>query len=188
MKKNNKHEKLKIQTLLITTIGLGLLSLTLFMTLFFKIIRARIINFDDLSKEFESQREAQLYNPAFIPKISIQRGVDYDKGFDLKCFWWSQQAAGSGWSKNSKDSDFFIEYYVPPDKRAIICATPVFATALTTDPDKPFVYEVSPTNYGFRVRIIIGASEVRQLCQKLTGQLNCANSLLVQQAAVKYEP
>ncbi|MBD2778143.1 hypothetical protein [Iningainema tapete] len=177
-------DKFKKRVLAIT-IGLGIpLLATSFLV---DIVRARIINIDNITRELEEQKEAHIDNPNFISKVVVQRGFDYDKGLDDKCISWSTNQVGSGWSQDSEDHDFFMDYYIPPNKKAIICTTPVLATALTANFDKPFLYEVSPTDYGFRVRVVIGLSEVRYLCN-LLGNVNCANSILSKQVIVRYEP
>ncbi|WP_243146897.1 hypothetical protein [Scytonema sp. UIC 10036] len=152
------------------------------------IIKARIIDNNKLVKAFEAQREQELYNPNFVPKVVIQRGYEYEKGFDWKCLTWSTNKVLSGWTRDKRDSDFFIDYYVPPNKDAIICVSPALAAVITAAKGKPFIYEAYPTEYGLRIRIIIGASEAREMCQRLTGDANCANFFLSQEATVRYEP
>ncbi|GAB1538626.1 hypothetical protein NUACC21_12880 [Scytonema sp. NUACC21] len=174
--------------MLAITITLGMSCLALYTIFLTDIVRARIIDSNYLAKQFEAQREKELYNPNFVPKVVIQRGREYEKGLDFKCITGATYKVGSGWTKDSKDSDFFIDYYVPPNKNAIICVSPAFAAAITAKTSKPFVYEAYPTNYGLRIRIIIGVSEVRGICQSLTGDVNCANFVLSQEAVVRYVP
>ncbi len=69
-----------------------------------------------------------------------------------------------------------------------VSTTPVLAAALTAETDKPFLYEVYPTDYGLHVRITIGLSEVGDACKSLTGNVNCADSILSRQVIVRYEP
>ncbi|GAX43826.1 hypothetical protein NIES4075_48410 [Tolypothrix sp. NIES-4075] len=164
----------------LTTIFLGLLT-----CLLADIVRTRIINVDKLLKQLE---EKQVDNPRLIPKIAVQRGFEYEKGLDFKCISWSTYPVGSGWTNEISDRDFFIDFYIPPDKKAIICTTPVLAAALTAETDKPFLYEVYPTDYGLHVRITIGLSEVADACKSLTGNVNCADSILSRQVIVRYEP
>lgn len=185
MKKIIILDKFKRRVLAIT-IGLGVpLLATSFLA---DIFRVRIIDIGNVTRELEAQRQAHQYNPDFIAKFVEQDEFDYEKGFDYKCISWSTNPVGSGWSKDSEDHDFFVDYYIPPDKNAIICTTPALATALTANFDKPFLYEVYPTDYGLRVRVIIGVSEVRDICKSLTGNVNCANSILLKQVTVRYEP
>jgi hypothetical protein len=166
----------------------GVISLALFICLLTDIVKARVIDMDYVVKELAKQKQKQTYNPRAIPKVVIQRGSNNNKGFDLRCISWPTNRVNSGWTQDFKDSDFVIDYYVPPDKNAIICTTPLLAIALTARRDKPFVYEVYPTDYGWRIRIIIGSTEVKEACQSFMGNANCENSILMQQASVRYEP
>jgi hypothetical protein len=118
----------------------------------------------------------------------IQRRLNRQIRPDLRCLSWITTPTNHGWTQDKNDRDFFIDYYVPPDKKAIICTTPSLAAALIAKRDRPFLYEVYPTEYGFRIRIIEGLSEVRKPCQMLTGDKNCANALLLRQAIVRFEP
>ena len=120
----------------------------------------------------------------FLTKVFRVKDVE----IDFRCLSWATTHVGSGWTKDPKDTDFFMDYYIPPDKKAIICTTPVLASAQIADRDKPFLYEVYPTEYGFRIRIIIGLTEVREPCKNLTGNVNCADYILSHQAIVRYEP
>ncbi len=163
------------------------ISLLIYTCLASSIFRARIINVDNLINQFEAQNQKPFQSRA-NSKIVIQRGEDSDKGFDTRCLTWSSEMVASGWTQDSQDHDFYIDYYVPPNSKAIICTTPALASAITASLDKPFVYEVYPTQYGLMIRIIIGISEVREGCQKIAGNVNCLNSLLQQQAIVHYEP
>lgn len=153
--------------------------------LFADIVRARIINVDYLLKKLE---EKQIDNPRSTGKIAVQRGFEYEKGLDFKCLSWSTYPVGSGWTNEIGDRDFILDFYIPPDKKAIICTTPALAAALTAETDKPFLYEVYPTDYGLHVRITIGLSEVGDACKSLTGNVNCADSILSRQVIVRYEP
>jgi hypothetical protein len=174
--------------LLPITVFFGLTFTAIFIFIFADIVRARIINIDRVKEQFESQRQKQINNPNFKPKVVVLRGFDYDKGIDSRCLSWSTEHINSGWTGSNNDRDFFIDFYVPPDKQAIICTSPMLATALKAETKKPFLYEVSPTEYGFRVRIVVGVSEVRKPCEILIGNSNCANFILRRQAIVKYEP
>jgi hypothetical protein len=178
--------KSNIRALII--IGIGFASLALPISFIANIVRARILDIDKLEEQFEAQREAQLYNPQFIPRVVIQGGQSHEKGLDLRCILWETNHVNHGWLKSGEDTDFFIDYYVPPEKNPIICTTPALALVLKAGVRKPFVYEVYPTDYGLRVRIIIGVSEVRELCRNLTGDINCASPILLQQGIVRYEP
>ena len=162
------------------------ISLLIYTYLSSSIFRARIINVDNLINQFEAQSQKPFQSRA--SKIVIQRGDDSDKGLDTRCLTWSSEMVASGWTQDSQDRDFYIDYYVPPNSKAIICTTPALASAITASLDKPFVYEVYPTQYGLMIRIIIGISEVREGCQKIAGNVNCLNSLLQQQAIVHYQP
>ncbi len=169
---------------LITTC-LGAISLLLYTCLATSMFRARVINVDNLIQKFAAQNQAQSRTSR---KIVVQRGFNYEKGLDPRCLTWSSEQVGSGWTQDSQDHDFYIDYYVPPNSQAIICTTPALAGALKADTDKPFLYEVYPTDYGLMVRIIVGISEVREPCQKIAGNVNCLNSWLEKQAIVHYEP
>ncbi|GAA6618853.1 hypothetical protein [Scytonema sp. NUACC26] len=187
MRKRNPQRK-RPGYLLAIIIALGISLLSLYIIFITSIIRARIIDSNSLIKAFEAQRAQKLYEPNFVPQVVIQRGHEYEKGFDLKCLTWTTEKVLSGWTRDKRDSDFFIDYYVPPNKDAIICVSPALAAAITAATRKPFVYEAYPTDYGLRIRIIIGSSEVRDICQRLTGDANCANFFLSQEATVRYEP
>jgi hypothetical protein len=174
----------------LTVSCVGGIFLLLYLFLSTSIIRARVINVDGLIKQFSAQATENNLDPFKPPqsrKIAIQRGFNSDKGLDIRCSSWSNEAVGSGWTQDSQDHDFYIDYYVPPNTKAIICTTPILAGTLTAITDKPFLYEAFPTEYGLKIRIIIGISEVREPCQKLTGNVNCVNYLLQQQAIVRYE-
>lgn len=166
--------------------------------LFTTIIRARVIKVDSLVKQFEAQfqndslkalqqRSTQKIAQKIAQKIVVERD-NSDKGLDASCLTWASEPVASGWTQDSKDSDFFVDYYVPANTKAIICTTPIFAGALTADTEKPFSYEVTRTEYGLKVRVIIGVSEIEKLCQTLTHNRNCLNSFLQQQAIVHYKP
>ena len=180
--------------ILAAMLGGGFL-LIVYMCLFTSIIRARVIKVDSLVKQFEAQFQndplealQQRSTQKVALKIVIQEGFNYDKGLDTSCLTWASEPVASGWTQDSNDPDFFVDYYVPASSNAIICTTPIFAGALTADADKPFSYEVYRTEYGLRVRVIIGVSEIRELCQTLTLNGNCLNSFLKQQAIVHYKP
>jgi hypothetical protein len=175
----------KIKRRGLTIITLTAISLGFFTCLLADIVRTRIINVDNLLKKLE---ERQIDNPRLIQKIAVQRGFEYEKGLDFKCMSWSTYPVSSGWTDQIGDRDFILDFYIPPDKKAIICITPVLAAALTAETHKPFLYEVYPTDYGLRVRITIGLSEVGDACKSLTGNVNCANSILSRQVIVRYEP
>jgi hypothetical protein len=183
MKKIFRHHKIKGRGL--TIITFTAIFLGLFTCLMADVVRARIINVDKLLKKLEEQSQKQINNPG---KIAVQRGSGYEKGLDLKCLSWSTYPVGSGWTNKIDDHDFFIDFYIPPDKKAIICTTPALAAALTAETRKPFLYEVYSTDYGLHVRITIGLSEVRDACKNLTGNANCADYILSRQVIVRYEP
>ncbi len=175
---------------LILTTYLGAFVLILHISLFTSILRARIIKVENLVKQFEAQFQndpLKALQQRSTQKVVIQEGFNNDKGLDANCLTWDSEPVVSGWTQDSKDSDFFVDYYVPPSSKAIICTTPIFAGALTGNAEKPFSYEVYRTEYGLRVRVMIGASEVRELCQILTLNGNCLNSFLQQQAIVRYK-
>lgn len=115
MRKRNLRRK-RQGYLLAIIIALGISGLSLYIIFITDIIRARIIDSNNLEKAFEIQREKQLYDPNFVPKVVIQRGRESEKGFDLKCLTWSTNKVVSGWTRDKRDSDFFIDYYVPPKK------------------------------------------------------------------------
>lgn len=187
MKKIIIPYKLKGRVLTIT-IGLSLISLALFSYFLIDIVRARAINIDNIQKRFAEQNKKPKTN--FLPysKLVFQQGSN-DKGIDFRCLSWSSKPLYSGWTEDS-DPDFFIEYYIPPGKKAIICATPALATALAALDDKNFLYEVYKydVDEGLHIRIIIGMTEIKDACESLTGNIDCGNLILEQQAIVRYEP
>jgi hypothetical protein len=187
MKINFKLKSILTRRIFIIAACLGGFSVILSSFLFTSIIRARIIDVDELVKNFEAQNQIDPFKPRPVRKVVIQQGFEHEKGTDARCLTWATEQVGSGWTQDSADHDFFIDYYVPPNAKAIICTTPALAAALTADADKPFLYEVYPTEYGLRVRIVIGVSEVREPCKLLTGNVNCLNFVLQQQAIVHYE-
>ncbi|NJM72941.1 MAG: hypothetical protein HC862_23915 [Scytonema sp. RU_4_4] len=174
--------------LLIITILFGIISL--FLSSFFaKIVRVKFVDIDFVLKRLEIQSKAQVENPHAIPKVDIQRRLGSDIRPDPRCLFWATTEVGRGWTNDSEDRDFFIDYYIPPDKQAMICTTPVLAAALLAKRhNKPLLYKVYPTEYGFRVRIVEGFSKVRKPCKDWTGNVDCANSILSRQGIVKYEP
>jgi hypothetical protein len=186
--KINNYKLLLTKPVLIITTCLGATLLLLYTCLAVSMFRARIINVDNLIQNFVAQSPTQLLQSRASRKIVVQRGFNYDKGLDKRCLTWSSEQVGSGWTQDSQDRDFYIDYYVPPNSKAIICTTPALAGALKADSDKPFLYEVYPTDYGLMIRIIVGISEVREPCQKITGNVNCLNSWLEKQAIVHYQP
>lgn len=178
--------------ILAAMLGGGFL-LIVYICLFTSIIRARVIKVENLVQQFEAQFQndslkalQQRSTEKIAQKIVVERD-NSDKGVDANCLTWASEPLVSGWTQDSNDSDFFVDYYVPPSSKAIICTTPIFAGALTADAEKPFSYEVYRTEYGLRVRVLIGASEMRELCQILTLDGNCLNSFLQQQAIVRYQ-
>ncbi|PAX58098.1 hypothetical protein CK510_08240 [Brunnivagina elsteri CCALA 953] len=186
-----KLKPLLKKPVVLTVSCVGGIFLLLYLCLSTSLIRARVINVDGLIKQFAAQKtESNLdpFKPRQTQKIAIERGFNSDKGFDNRCSSWSTEVVDSGWTQDSQDHDFYIDYYVPPNTKAIICTTPILAGALTAITDKPFLYEVYSTEYGLKVRTIIGFSEVREPCEKFTGNVNCVNYLLQQQAIVRYEP
>jgi len=186
MKKTILLSKIKDRVLTITIL-LGVISL--FFTCFLaKIVRVKFVEIDFVLKRLEAQREAQANNPHAIPRVDVQRRLGSDIRPDFRCLFWATTEVGSGWTNDSEDRDFFIDYYIPPDKKAMICTTPALAAALIAKRDKPFLYEVSPTEYGFRIRIVQGLSEVREPCKNWTGNVDCVDSLLSRQAIIRYEP
>ncbi|WP_026733716.1 hypothetical protein [Fischerella sp. PCC 9605] len=170
------------------TIGLGLTSLLLFTFFLVDIFRARVIDIDYTMKILKEKHQKENKNFG-ISKVVFQKGFN-DKGPDLRCITWSSKLLYSGWNNDKKDRDFFIDYYVPSGKKAIICATPALAASLSAHPKKRFLYEVSKTELddGLYVRVVVGVSEVRETCKLVTGSVDCANSILGRQAIVKYEP
>ncbi|WP_017316517.1 hypothetical protein [Mastigocladopsis repens] len=186
MKKTIIPYKLKGPVLTITVL-FGVISLFLSCFLI-KIVRVKFVEIDFVLKKLEAQSEVQANNPHAIPRVDIQRRLSYDIRPDFRCLFWATTVVGSGWTNDSKDSDFFIDYYIPPDKKAMICTTPALAAALIAERPKPLLYKVYPTEYGFRVRLVEGLSEVREPCKNWTGNVDCANSLLSRQGIVKYEP
>lgn len=167
---------------------MGAISLALFTGFLTKVFRVKDVEIDYVLKQLEVQSKREPENPHATSKVVIQRRLHSDIRPDFRCLSWATTHVGSGWTKDPKDTDFFMDYYIPPDKKAIICTTPVLASAQIADRDKPFLYEVYPTEYGFRIRIIIGLTEVREPCKNLTGNVNCADYILSRQAIVRYEP
>jgi hypothetical protein len=185
MKINPKRKFLKPAIFFATGVGFSLLTLYLFFGVAF--VRARIIDINEINQRLEKQKSQNLDQPNRPQKVVIQRGYESDKGFDLSCLSWEKQSIINGWTRDSNDRDFFLDYYVPANKKAIICTTPAIATAITAASGKPFLYEVYPVESGWRVRVIIGLTEVRDPCQQLTGNTDCVNSLLEQQVTVRYQ-
>ncbi len=172
-------------------IGLGVISLALFTFFLVDIFRARVIDIENANKIL-AEKSKQENNSFGISKVTFQQGSN-DKGLDLRCLSWSSKQLSSGWSDEidqRKDHDFFIDYYIPSGKKAIICATPALSASLAVHPKKRFLYEVSKISLddGLYVRIVIGLSESREFCKSVTGKVTCMNSILGQQAIVKYEP
>ncbi|MGD1871748.1 MAG: hypothetical protein ACFB02_01725 [Mastigocoleus sp.] len=170
----------------------GLILTSIFFIVFTNLVRARFIDYDDISKRLENQKQQQLLrtdrNRIINPRVVIQKGGKNQAGLDFRCLTWSTYPVASQWKQDSRDSDFVIDYYLPPNKKAIICTTPLFATALAQDIEKPFVYEVYPTEYGLQVRIILGVSDIQKACNRFTGNINCVNWILKQQTTLRYEP
>lgn len=186
MRKTILPYKIKGRVLTITIL-FGILSL--FLTCFSaKIVRVKFVEIDFVLKRLEIQSEAQANNPHPIPRVDVQRRLGSDIRSDFRCLFWATTEVDSGWTHDSEDRDFFIDYYIPPDKKAMICMTPALAAALIAKGDKPLLYEVYHTEYGFRIRIIQGLTEVREPCKKLIGNVDCADSLLSRQSIVRYEP
>ncbi|WP_414589300.1 hypothetical protein [Scytonema sp. PCC 10023] len=186
MKKTILAYKIKGPILTITIL-FGVISL--FLTCFLaKIVRVKFVQMDYVLKELEVQRKVQANNPHAISKVVEQEELDSHIRPDFRCLFWATTEVGSGWTHDSEDRDFFIDYYIPPDKKAMICTTPALAAAFIAKGNKPFMYEVYPTEYGFRVRIVQGLSKVRKPCKDWTGNVDCANSLLSRQAIIRYEP
>lgn len=185
MKIISKRKILNPVIIFTTGVGFSLLLLYLFSSV--TLVRARIIDINFINQRLEKQKQQNINQPNRLQKVVIQRGYEYDKGIDLSCLSWEKQPITNGWTRDSKDRDFFLDYYIPANKKAIICTTPAIATAITAASGKPFLYEVYPVESGFRVRVIIGLTEVRDPCQQLTGNKNCANSLLEQQISVRYQ-
>ncbi|BAZ20127.1 hypothetical protein NIES4073_10030 [Kalymmatonema gypsitolerans NIES-4073] len=178
----------KIKGSIVTiTILFGVISL--FLTCFLaKIVRVKFVEIDFVLKRLEAQSEAQANNPHAIPKVDVQRRLGSDIRPDFRCLFWATTEVGRGWTNDSADRDFFVDYYIPPDKKAMICTTPALAAALIAKRTKPLLYKVYPTEYGFRVRIVEGLSKVRKPCKDWTGNADCANSILSRQAIIRYEP
>lgn len=186
MRKTILSYKIKDRVLTITIL-FGILSL--FLTCFLvKIVRVKFVDIDFVLKRLEIQSEVQVNNPHPIPRVDVQRRLGSDIRPDFRCLFWAKTEVDSGWTYDSEDRDFFIDYYIPPDKKAIICMTPALAAALIVKGDKPLLYEVYHTEYGFRIRIIQGLTEVREPCKNLTGNVNCVDFLLLGQSIVRYEP
>ncbi|AFZ03847.1 hypothetical protein [Calothrix sp. PCC 6303] len=185
MKISSKRKFLKPAILFATGVGFSLLALYFFFGV--TLVRARIIDINEINQRLENQKRQNPDQPNRVQKVVIQRGYDHDKGLDLSCLLWEKQSIINAWTRNSKDRDFFLDYYVPANKKAIICTTPAIATAITAASGKPFLYEVYPVESGWRVRVIIGLTEVRDPCQLITGNTDCANSFLEQQITVRYQ-
>ncbi|BAY43039.1 hypothetical protein SAMD00079811_06170 [Scytonema sp. HK-05] len=186
MKKTIIPYKIKGSVVTITIL-FGILSL--FLTcLFAKIVRVKFVEIDFVLEKLEIQSKAQANNPRAIPRVDVQRRLGSDIRPDLRCLFWATTVVGRGWTNDSADRDFFIDYYIPPDKKAMICTTPALAAALIAKRTKPLLYKVYPTEYGFRVRIVEGLSKVRKPCKNWTGNVDCADSLLSRQAIIRYEP
>lgn len=186
MKKTIIPYKIKGSVVTITIL-FGIISL--FLTSFLaKIVRVKFVEIDFVLKRLEIQSEAQANNPHAIPKVDVQRRLGSDIRPDFRCLFWATTVVGRGWTNDSADRDFFVDYYIPPGKKAMICTTPALAAALIAKRTKPLLYKVYPTEYGFRVRIVEGLTEVREPCKNWTGNVDCADSLLSRQGIVRYEP
>jgi hypothetical protein len=166
----------------------GVILSVLFTSLFTALVRARTIDLEQVNKHLAAQSLEQIYNPQNMPQFAEQRPLQYEMGLDSRCMSWSTNPVGNGWTPENNYYVFFIDYYVPPDKKAIICTTPALATTLRYVVKKPLLYKIVPTEYGLHVRVIIGVSEAVKPCKKLTGNANCVNSILSQQATIRYEP
>lgn len=95
---------------------------------------------------------------------------------------------GSGWFQNPPpDWDFFIDYRLPKKNREWnICITAALWTALRLT-ERELVWNIyNHNNKNYRVRIVIGSTIVRRLCEILTGGPDCANWLLEIQAGVRF--
>lgn len=185
------YKKIKSK-LFLSILSSGFILISLYSILVADLVRARFIDYDDISEKLEDQRQKQILQnnitQTIKPKVVVQRGGKSQSGLDFRCLNWSTYIAGSQWKRDSQDSDFVIDYYLPPNKNAIICTTPLLAAALGQDTKKPFVYEVYPTEYGMQVRIILGVSDIEKMCDRLSGNPNCINWILQKQATLRYEP
>ncbi len=168
----------------IKIILLGIIISALAASVIVKIVRLRIINIYPIESKLIEGRILNETTPIFNEKVVIQK----DKGLDQRCISGAVERLNSGWMDNPyPDQDFFVNYYVPPGKKALICLTPALAAALSVS-HKRLSYMVFRSEHGLRVKIILGVSAVDDLCKSLTGNINCANSLLLQQAVVSYKP
>ncbi len=173
---------------LIIVILFGIISL-FWLSFFAKIVRVKFVEIDFVLKRLEIQKEAQVEIPYTIAKVDVQRRLGSDVKPDPRCLFWATTEVGRGWTNDSNDRDFFIDYYIPLNKKAMICTTPALAAALIAKRhEKPLLYKVYPTEDGFHVRIVEGLTEVREPCKNWTGNVDCADSILSRQGIVRYEP
>ncbi|AKG22997.1 hypothetical protein [Calothrix sp. 336/3] len=185
IKKFRLHPRIII---IIACFGFGAIALISYISFFTYFLRVRNIDITDINEKLAAQEAAKIENPQLQSQLVVDEGKWNDKGLDSRCLSWSTKPISSGWTKYPKDDDFFIDYYIPPNKKALICATPAYTVGLVRKVRRPLIYQVYPTEYGLRIRVIIGVSLSRKTCQKIAGNPNCADSLLSQQVVVKYEP
>ena len=130
-----------------------------------------------------------------VPTIIIvpdTEGVNAAEASAITCPWGGTGASriGSGWFQNpAPDFDFFIDYKLPKNfKEATVCITTALWSALKASGKSLDVrwYHNSYDATNWRTRIVIGTTAVRNLCTRLTGNPNCANSLLQTQATLRY--
>lgn len=158
----------------------------------FRIVRARVINTEKVTQQLDRQREINWDKPNQTPKVTSEYGAQSEKSLDWRCFSWNTFPVHNGWTRDSSDHDFYIDYYIPANQPAIICITPALAGALKAESNKGFLYEAYPVgsnpNDALRIRIIMGVSLAEKLCRKLGGNQNCANRVLERQAIVRHAP
>ncbi|WP_169154541.1 hypothetical protein [Brasilonema bromeliae] len=187
MRKIILPDKMKGHLLTVATL-FGIISL-FWISFFAKVVRVKFVEIDFVLKRLEIQKEAQVEIPYTVAKVDILRRLGSDVKPDPRCLLWATTEVGRGWTNDSEDRDFFIDYYIPPDKKAMICTTPALAAALLAKRhEKPLLYKVYPTEDGFHVRIVEGLSEVREPCKNWTGNVDCADPILSRQGVVRYEP
>ncbi len=148
-----------------------------------------IQTYTDATDEISAAEVSRL-----MPSVVIvpNEGVNASEASAISCPSGGTGASriGSGWFQNPPpDYDFYVDYKLPKNfKEATVCITAALWAALQATGKKLDVrwYYNSYDSSNWRTRIVIGATVVRNLCTRLTGSPNCANSLLQIQATLRY--
>lgn len=171
----------RLQLLLLVISLLALLA-----SLSASIIKVTVIH----TEQLKLPEISEVNNSSVSENEVVQTGASGgSKRPDRRCLFWSTKRLNSGWFDNPyPEQDFFIDYYVPAGKKALICTTPALTVGVSRFTKKRLIDQVFSSRNGWRVRVILGLSEVREPCKTLTGNVNCVNSLLLRQAVVRYSP